>query len=294
MSGVGSANPREIDCKEGSQIKLKGREQLGGYAASVLSAIALKRYTIGILINFTDLELWYYDRAGAIGSTTFDFHDHFSVLLAIVIAFGLGSSHTFGYLPELVDSSEYPTRFEGKVIKEVVPLRPLSTSIAESSGSVPNMTAVKVVGENIASLEKRRKKGKAVPLLISNAPRVLFGRGTTAYPCTTGRLDNLVMKLSWQPKGRRSEVDFLKMARHIRGIPSLWGHRDISCLANGPRRDLEEHAGDIYRRSGYLPRDMILRAIIIEPRCLPLYSIGDLLTFMKAFKSLLKGNVITH
>ena len=51
MSDVISADPREMDHKEGNNIVLNGREQPGGHAASVLSAIALKGYTIGMLIS---------------------------------------------------------------------------------------------------------------------------------------------------------------------------------------------------------------------------------------------------
>ena len=288
--GAKVENPREILIVEGKGSTLNGRQQLGGYAAAILSATALKRHTIGMMINFTQFELWYYDRAGTIGSATVDFSNDFALLLAIVLAFGHGTSHTFGYEPELVpDRLEYRTRFQGIIIDDIQSRR-TSTNAVRPSSNVMNRDSVEITSENIACPDTRRRHPYEGGLEDLPPPRVLFGGGTTAYRCATNGSNNvMVVKLSWQSPGRRSEVDFLEMARPIQGIPTLWGRRDISELSRGLRGRLEEHVAEIYKLPPFGRRNMILRAIVVKPLCVPLYSVPDLCIFMKAFRSLLRG-----
>ena len=70
-----------------------------------------------ILIGLTKFEPLYYDRVRSTGTSMMDFKNDLSPLLVIMLALCYGLSHTFGYIPDLVSSFEYPpTSFEGRTI----------------------------------------------------------------------------------------------------------------------------------------------------------------------------------
>ena len=218
------------------RIKLDPREQVASYALETLSSNALKSATLGLVIMNDMVEIWYFDRAGCLGSDILELHkeDDFYIFVNAIMAIASASATNLGFDPCFAYEGRWPFSQCGCGI---------SIPSAEPEGS-PYIAKV-----------------------LSNQPvdlsRGLLGRGTRVLP--VGMWDDqttYVLKLSWQPVSRVSEAEYYRRAGDIDGIPQLICDGNLTLLSNGARGRLEALMAD--REN--LPGDRILRAVITSCR----------------------------
>ena len=75
------------------QIKLNPREQVASYALEALSSNALKSTTLGMVVVNDMIEMWYFDRAGCLGSDVLELRkeDDFDIFVNAVVAIASAS-----------------------------------------------------------------------------------------------------------------------------------------------------------------------------------------------------------
>lgn len=90
-------------------IKLNDREQLASYAMEVLSANGLRRHTLGVYVVDGEMEMWYFDRAGAVGSKMVDFTTYSTNLFHFIQLLHSVSPEALGFDPDFKSSETAPT-----------------------------------------------------------------------------------------------------------------------------------------------------------------------------------------
>lgn len=277
-------------CADGHTNLLGAREKLAGLALETLSASGLKQHTYGILADNNWLELWYFDRAGAIGSERIDISGKGgrSDLLLALTAIALADKHELGYIAAegfgVRDANENRAHFPQLGFDEfslhlssLTPIWPLEY--------MPDLEL-----KNITRLGERRGRG-------------LVGRGTVVLSCQAGGIDGcdrVILKYSWQPPPslRRPEGEFHErvMKKGIRGIPRALGTRDILNLFEGPRGRLHPLLPSLRP----VPADdRVLRVIVFEQKeDLKLLEELDFTSnpyeFLHIFKSIVTSKLVSH
>lgn len=232
--------------------KLEPHETLATLIVDILSASGLRQHSLAIHIDGLSMYLWYFDRSGAIGSKALDFSSPggaerlfyaFSVLCNL-------EAERFGFIPSFVISDEeIPSLNKGGR---------LQLHTRNSVGKVEYLVS------DLKRLNAKRARG-------------LTGRGTMVYsanlklnppnPAPEGSFKLRLLKMSWQPVERTSEVRFLGAAeeRNIHGIPRLVAWGDIFCLSEGIRGRLQSEIPVAER-----PPDRVLRVIVLDTILKPL------------------------
>ena len=98
--------------------------------------------------------------------------------------------------------------------------------------------------------------------------------------------DDLVVKLSWQLEGRRSEVEFLEhlRSRGITSVPHVVASGDLAEMKDGLHGKIQDIIG------GERTTDnRIYRAIVMKPFLLHLTTIVEWTKFYELFKGLIYG-----
>ena len=75
------------------RVKLNPREQVASYALEALSSNALKSTTLGMVVVNDMIEMWYFDRAGCLGSDVLELRkeDDFDIFVNAVVAIASAS-----------------------------------------------------------------------------------------------------------------------------------------------------------------------------------------------------------
>ncbi|KAF8344057.1 uncharacterized protein EI90DRAFT_41307 [Cantharellus anzutake] len=257
---------------------LSDRAQLAGYAVEVFSASGLRRHVLGLFIEGTNFELWYFNRSGSYGSTPIPFGENFRNLIMFLLILGNASPAELGFEPFI---------------------HPPSTS------DVTNSTRKLKRGEKEGFLRSADRayfviKGKTYVIRGEriNRGRSIKGRGTMVWAVEEVKqhkavtvVGGMVVKLSWQLSRRRSEVELLRFIREkgVTNVPEVFNHDDLDSLAAGAHGRVQPLVKEEQRRAADFD-NRILRAIVLGPRLRPITSIpfGD---FRAAYRDLVDSEL---
>jgi len=146
------------------------------------------------------------------------------------------------------------------------------------------------VNQEIALLDA---EGDSVDARRQFAPRYIFGSGTARYLCVYGTdkpgAVKSTLQLSWQPKGRLSEVTVLRLANecNVPGVPTLVASNDIAELDDGSvRTRLQRTFAEL---PSIWPVNKVLRALVWKEEGVPLSTVVDMNNFLSAFQCILRG-----
>ena len=161
--------------------------QLAIYVRDAFAAQPTRWFVHGFLMFGSQMQLWVFDRSGAYSSETFDVREEPKQFVRVVVGYAFMTKAELGLDTFIQDDVLHPT-----------------VTLPESiSGK-----------DRILQLE-------ATPIFSQNA---IACRGTSCFSTADG---TLVVKFSWRPDKKRSEADYLTIARGVKGVPVLVGSRDV-------------------------------------------------------------------
>ncbi|MCJ1430243.1 hypothetical protein MMC29_008160 [Sticta canariensis] len=164
--------------------------QLAIYARDTFALQPTRWFLHGFLMFGTQMQLWVFDRSGAYSSETFDVRKEPEQFVRVIAGYALMTKAELG----------------------------LDTFI-QGDGPHPTVTLPDAItGED-------RPLQLEVPLIFSQ--NAIACRGTS---CFRNVDDTTVIKLSWRPDKKRSEVFFLTMARGVKGMPTLVGSCNVTTI----------------------------------------------------------------
>ena len=164
--------------------------QLAIYVRDVFAVQPTRWFVHGFLMFGAQMQLWVFDRSGAYSSETFDLRKEPERFVHVITGYALMTKAELG----------------------------LDTFIQED-GAHPSV----IVPDAITGKD-RVLQLKATPIFSQNA---IACRGTSCFRTVN---DTEVVKLSWRPDKKRSEVEHLAMARGVKGIPTLVGSRNVTTI----------------------------------------------------------------
>ncbi|KAI9803914.1 MAG: hypothetical protein M1825_001794 [Sarcosagium campestre] len=164
--------------------------QLAIYIRDTFAAQPTRWFVHGFLMFGTQMQLWIFDRSGAYSSETFDVRKEPKQFIHVLVGYASMTKAELG----------------------------LDTFI---QGDAPHPT---VILPDAITGKDRALQLEAPPIFSQNA---IACRGTSCFRTVDG---TKVVKLSWRPDKRRSEVDHLTMARGVKGIPTLVGSRNVTTI----------------------------------------------------------------
>ncbi|KAL9024104.1 MAG: hypothetical protein Q9196_006756 [Gyalolechia fulgens] len=164
--------------------------QLAIYVRDVFAAQPTRWFVHGFLMFGTQMQLWVFDRSGAYGSETFDVRREPERFVHVIAGYALMTKAELG----------------------------LNTFIQED-GAHPS-----VILPDAITGKDRVLQLEATPIFSQNA---IACRGTLCFRTVDG---TTVVKFSWRPDKKRSEVDHLTMARGVKGIPALVGSYNVTTI----------------------------------------------------------------
>lgn len=248
-------DPQRKTCADHNTSLLGAREKLAALALEILSASGLKQHTYCMLVDNNWVELWYFDRSGAIGSERIDIAGEGgrSNLLLALTAIALADQHELGYIA----AKGFEARDQDKNLAHFPHLGLKNFSLCLFS-----LTPIPPLGY-ISDLKLKR-----VTRLNKKRGRGLVGRGTVVLSCETDDIsgcNKVILKYSWQPPSRQPEGDFHQrvISKGIQGIPRALGTRDVVNLSKGPRGRLHPILPSPRPTS---VDDRILRVIVFEQK----------------------------
>lgn len=228
-------------------LTLTPHETLGGYALEIFSASGLRRHTYAVSVDSGVVKVWYFDRAGAIGSTAMDLakEEDRDDFVKVLLQFCYADRHSFGFIPKINPPASWPRLAQ------------------------PGYVMLSTMGSD-EEQQPERVKLTSMTLLSEERSRCLIGRGSMVYSFEDEDTDDFfILKLCWQPVGRKSEVELFLRANGcvegynttpIQGMPVVRYAGDLGKLSDGFRGKVDHAA------SG---PDRVLRAIVFEniPLC---------------------------
>ncbi|KDN33251.1 hypothetical protein RSAG8_13656, partial [Rhizoctonia solani AG-8 WAC10335] len=252
-----SAPPRSSNSMRTSPaLTVEQDIRLGHYLLEMRSHRANRDAVLGILFMGSNASFWYADSDSTIKSRFIpvDSDDFVSAIMCLARA----NPARLGYSPHFRTS-------DGSVLT-----------------SQPIEGARFIVDET-AALDTAYTLGDIISLA-----RALHGRCSRALGATrAGRQENYVLKLSHQVVSRANEADLIKRAqkREVAGLVRLYDSFTLKKLSEGPRSRLPP---DLIpgMPNHLLVEDRELRVLVLA-RCMPLYSVSDPHSFLKACISLL-------
>ena len=244
--------------------------QCASYALELLSHGSLRNHVIAAAIQDRTIELLYYDRSIIVKSFPIDFVNDDSRFIAMLKGFAKLTPCQWGYEPLV----KFPH------ISRPPPLGAgLSISLSILQGQTITLCNGKVL-----------KLGTTV-----YHQHGLIGRGTWVVRAKVQKQSNdvawdrdLIVKLSWSPKSRKSEDIIVNEARsHAKACGDLWvlNHlpnvlhaEDIDRTSEEPLKGLVELLGDRYE-----PR--VLRLLVLE-ELTPITELATALCLATAFRGI--------
>ncbi|KAK6365863.1 hypothetical protein LTR64_008699 [Lithohypha guttulata] len=187
--------------------------QLATYMRDVFSAQPTRRFVHGFLVFGVQMQLWVFDRSGAYGSPKFNIRQEPQQFVRVLAGYALMTAEELG----------------------------LDTFVRRDR-LYPSVTLSDPV------------TGKDCEFQLEDDPffkqPAIACRGTTCFRTTDGKH---VVKFSWRADKQQSEVDHLRKAQGIRGVPTLAGATTITTineLRSGLKiRKLRDLGHTVYEKS---------------------------------------------
>ena len=166
--------------------------QLAIYVRDVFAAQPTRWFVHGFLMFGTQMQLWVFDRSGAYSSETFDVRKEPKRFVHVITGYALMTKAELGLDIFIKEDGPHPT------VK-------LPDAITGKDRSLQLDTP---------------------PIFSQNA---IICRGTSCFRTVDG---TKVVKLSWRPDKRRSEVDHLTVTRGVKGMPTLVGSCNVTTIGD--------------------------------------------------------------
>ncbi|KAF8573370.1 hypothetical protein K439DRAFT_981699 [Ramaria rubella] len=233
-------------------------KQLSRYPLEMLSSTnGTRRHALNLFIDGNQVQLWFYDRAGAIHSETqFNFFEDFVAFSTVIMALARLSLPQFGVLSFVKFTSDrvLPQSLEGATI-----------ALRDTNNQEHTVT---LTGD-----------------VISQRPGIV---GRSSFVCGAKCVtldDELVVKFSYQDVSRTNEFELIEHAKrhNVDYIPVVYASQDFERLSEGLRGKMVPTLD-----TGELAyTDRVLRIMVFR-RYTPMYKIGDTLsTFQAAMRDIL-------
>lgn len=256
---------RDPNNKDGKLVKLSPQAQLASYGVEQLSTGPQRRFTFGCYVKATDLEIWYFDRGGGMGTKSFDLVACPGLFVLFIVALAEANSQQLGYEP-LIRS---PTLYQTSCVHTHLTIGGNVFYIREIIRSTRSLT------------------GNGTHVLLVDW--IMSEEGPPPTDCW-----GVVLKLSWQAPGRDPEWKLLNSAfgKGVHGIPIVLMKRDVGNLSDGMRDALPGSMPEIASSGKAKFENRILRLMVMTPKCKPLWAVTDLGNFICAFRSLVTSECI--
>lgn len=164
--------------------------QLAVYVRDTFATQPARWFVHGFLMFGTQMQLWVFDRSGAYSSETFDVRKEPERFVHVIAGYALMTKAELGLDTFIQKDGPHPT----------------------------------VIISDAITCKSRALQLKVPPIFSTNA---IACRGTSCFRTVDG---TKVVKLSWRPDKRRSEVDHLAMGRGVKGMPTLVGSRNVTAI----------------------------------------------------------------
>ncbi|KAA1097608.1 hypothetical protein PGT21_013148 [Puccinia graminis f. sp. tritici] len=187
---------------------------LAKHVCEVFEAQPTRSFVIGLTLCGTSMQLWQFDRSGAIGSESFDVKankGNLEKFLTIMLSLLTCDEQTLGFDPTFI----------------------------EVQGPRPNTPGLRM-SQAIRIQTETGSQGFVIEKLIARASGIC-GRGTTCWQAHLSGDEGtkFLIKDSWQPLGQREEGDMLRdvTAQNVSHVARYHHHEDV-CV-DGKKVDIE-------------------------------------------------------
>ena len=171
---------------------------IGRYVRDIFSNQPTRRYVHVFTLCGNEMRAWVFDRSGPYGSTAFDIHEEPERLIRTIAAYVMMSDDELGL-----------------------------DTFTERNGGNRFITVEDAMGK------ERRFRLESDPIAYQ---RAIVCRGTSCFRARIPGSEDLqyVAKFSWVSDKRRPEANLLRLARErgVKGVAKLFGHRQITNIAN--------------------------------------------------------------
>jgi hypothetical protein len=250
----------------------KPDQKLYKYASEMMHALGNRRHALGVLIMGFNIIFHVYDRGGRIRTTPLSLRDDGPRIVEAFVRIMMLDPYQLGLEPFL-----YPSP------------RVTSSKLSTTSGCVVKVGGCAFLVERLIHstsqgfgrgsvvFQARTIKKHCTPLTSNTSTQ---SEGVDHIP------EQVVLKLAWQLRNRRDEVELLKLAaeKGVKGVAEIYRSCVVTTLSQGLRRRLgcEEE---------YMYVDRELRVQVLGPICKPLEEVEDIGQLKQAFRSLVKSKL---
>lgn len=260
---------------EGTLVELTDRQRLGSFALEMMSVFGDRRHVLGVYIDGLMVEVWYFDRSGALGTKAFNIAQDRKTFISLIYGLARGNPQELGYEPIILPIPKP---------RSLLPLGTMGTSIRIGPGELKEDAPAYTIANTLFNT------------------RGLLGRGTAVFRVLGfDNQEEYAAKLSWQLVSRGSESVVLKrLMKRLRkrlpdgeagrlGLPDIVEAVDYVHLCSTDKKN-QGFRGKLHQLITNPPThlDRVLRVILMRTLCQPLYEVTDIAAFKRAFISLVK------
>ncbi|KAH9467000.1 hypothetical protein Pst134EB_002034 [Puccinia striiformis f. sp. tritici] len=180
---------------------------LGRYVCEVFKAQPTRRFVVGVTVFETSIQIWQFDRSGAIGSEPFDFKSkepNIEKFLDLMLCFFTCNQKLLGFDPTFLEAHDLPT-----VIR-------------------------------IQTRDDQEFEIDPKPVFRASG---ITGRGTTCWKAhlSGDKSQEFLIKDSWQPEHRRKEGDMLRIVteKNVHHVARYHYHENV--FVDGEDVDIKSH-----------------------------------------------------
>ncbi|EFP91159.1 FunK1 9 [Puccinia graminis f. sp. tritici CRL 75-36-700-3] len=251
---------------------------LAKYVLEVFKKQPTRSYVIGFTLCGTWMQLWQFDRSGAIGSESFNIkstEEEFKRFLNLITLFLTSNKQVLGFDPTFVDID------------------------GQTCTPVPQKIQIRIQHE---------LQEFVIDKLISRASGIC-GRGTTCWEAhlSGNQGEKFLIKDSWQPREQRSEGDMLRdlTARDVPNVVRYYHHEDVHVATQIV--DIKSYVrGDINFESKSKIQivktpiaqqeqnhftDRVLRRLILKDVGVPIWKVDSPLRLLEALEGCITGHL---
>ncbi|OAV85932.1 hypothetical protein PTTG_04263 [Puccinia triticina 1-1 BBBD Race 1] len=237
-----------VELKKNQSDVQEAARCLAKYVHPVFAAQPTRSYVIGLTLCGTSMQLWQFDRSGAIGSESFDIKatkENFIKFLTLMTLFLTTNKQVLGFDPTFVEGAGpacTPRPQEKKISTESVPQQ-LTNISTESVSQQPIENSTESVPQQLINTNTGQQL--VIDHLVFRAAAIC-GRGTSCWEAhlREDKDQKFLIKDSWQPEDRIVEGEMLcdVTRQNVPNVARYHHHEDVHVA--GRRVDTEFYVRD--------------------------------------------------